>query len=165
MINNTFDYIRGLYPDVLELFPDPYLFLGGDEVGTGCWGANKRIVAWMKAHNISLAAMQSYFEHKLIAIARNVMGKDVIVRQEVYNRATDPVGTLGLHAVVDVWKGSDYGLVKNVTASGLRAVLAGCRYLDIISGETAWGREWVSCYKCDPRVFVGSRAFQYSPPF
>jgi hypothetical protein len=63
--------------------------------------------------------------------------------EQVYNRAADPVTTLGTSAVVDVWKGADYGLLKNVTSNGLRAVLSGCWYLDIVSGATAWGREWL----------------------
>lgn len=66
-----------------------------------------------------------------------------LVLGQVYNRAADPVMTLGTSAVVDVWKGADYGLLKNVTSNGLRAVLSGCWYLDIVSGATAWGREWL----------------------
>ena len=67
--------------------------------------------------------------------------------EQVYNRATDPVVTLGKTAVIDVWKGADYSLLKNVTSNGLRAVLSGCWYLDIISGATAWGREWLDYCK------------------
>ena len=80
-LNTTWDYVRLMYTDALKLFPDPYLFLGGDEVNPGCWADNARVATWLKANNISLANMQGYFEHRLAAIARNEMGKEVIVWQ------------------------------------------------------------------------------------
>jgi hypothetical protein len=30
------------------------------------------------------------------------------------------------------------------------------RYLDIINGDTAWGRDWLSYYACDPHDFDGT---------
>ena len=152
----VYRYIRGLFRSVLPHFPDSYLHIGGDEVNPACWSANKMIQAWLQENKLPLSELQAYFEHRLIAIARDEMQKEVIAWQEVYNRAADPKQTLGRDAVVDVWKGADYALLKNITGAGLRAVLSGCWYLDIIGAGTAWGREWIDYYHCDPRNFDGS---------
>ncbi len=48
--------------------------------------------------------------------------------QEVYQNARDPLAALGPQAVVNVWKGADLGLMENVTATGLRAMLSGAWY-------------------------------------
>ena len=85
-----------------------------------------------------------------------IVRAQVIVWQEVYNRAADPVKTLGTNAVVDVWKGGDTALIANVTSHGLSAVMSGCWYLDLINDDTAWGRDWLTYYHCEPRDFAGT---------
>ncbi len=49
------------------------------------------------------------------SLGLTIVRAQVIVWQEVYNRAADPVKTLGTNAVVDVWKGGDTALIANVT--------------------------------------------------
>lgn len=68
---------------------------------------------------------------------------------QVFQTAKDPVGTLGKDAVIDVWKGGWQETMAQVTTSGLRAVLSNCWYLDIIDGDTAWGRQWIDYYRLE----------------
>eukprot|EP00039_Didymoeca_costata_P010737 m.145292 g.145292 ORF g.145292 m.145292 type:complete len:835 (+) comp14943_c1_seq1:283-2787(+) len=153
--SNTYNYIQALFKELFTRVPDEYTFLGGDEVNTGCWSANATVMAWAKQQNLTASQLQAYFEKQVVGITRN-LGKQVIVWQEVFQTATDPVGTLGKEAVVDIWKGFDKATLQSVTKAGLRAIVSGCWYLDIISGETAWGRQWVDYYNCDPTDFDGT---------
>jgi hypothetical protein len=53
---------------VSALFPDPYFFLGGDEVlPEACWGGNARVAAWAAARNVSAAQLQPYFWRRVWA--------------------------------------------------------------------------------------------------
>lgn len=40
---STFDFIEALLEEVVQLFPDEYLHIGGDEVGYSCWLSNPMI--------------------------------------------------------------------------------------------------------------------------
>ena len=130
--NGTFEYLRSLFQEAATIFPDDYLFLGGDEVATTCWANNPNVTAWLKAQGMPTDAstLQAYFENRLTTIVRTdpKISKEVIVWQEVFQTAKDPVTTLGKNAVVDVWKGQDKATLAAVTEKGLRAVLSGCWY-------------------------------------
>lgn len=80
--NSTYEYIESLLTEVLETFTDEYLFIGGDEVSTGCWSSNPDIRSWLAIKNLTVADLQPYFESALIGIAKK-QGKQVIAWQEV----------------------------------------------------------------------------------
>ena len=64
-----------------------------------------------------------------MGIVRNdpTIAKEVIVWQEVFQTATDPIDTLGQTAVVSVWKGTGAeDVLADVTSAGLRAVVSYC---------------------------------------
>ena len=159
--NSTYEYLRQLFTEAASVFPDDYLFLGGDEVATGCWAANANVTAWLKAHGMPVDAstLQAYYENQLVTLIRTdpAIKKEVIVWQEVFQTAKDPVATLGTSAVVDIWKGGGAAdVVAAVTKAGLRAAVSYCWYLDIIDNDMGWGRQWNSYYKCDPQDFQGT---------
>jgi hexosaminidase len=160
--NSTFDYLRKLFAEAVTIFSDDYLFLGGDEVSTGCWAANTNVTAWLAARGMPLDAstLQAYYEQRVVELVRSDpnIRKEVVVWQEVFQTAADPVATLGTSAVVDVWKGGGGAsdVLAAVTAKGLGAMVSHCWYLDMINGDTAWGREFLSYYACDPQDFAGT---------
>ena len=57
-------YLRALFREAVTIFPDKYVFLGGDEVSTACWASNATVVAWLKAQGMPADAstLQAYFE-------------------------------------------------------------------------------------------------------
>lgn len=44
--NVTFDIIDGFLTEMAELFPGPFLHLGGDEVPVACWTNNASVTSW-----------------------------------------------------------------------------------------------------------------------
>lgn len=36
-LNKTYEFLEKLIEEIVEVFPDKYLHLGGDEVGFACW--------------------------------------------------------------------------------------------------------------------------------
>jgi len=54
-----------------------YTFLGGDEVQSGCWATDANVSTWLKAHGLTAAELQAYYEQQLIGIVRGEMKKEV----------------------------------------------------------------------------------------
>ena len=53
-------------PSILDLFQDPYIHLGGDEVMPKCWNSIPRIVKFAKEHKEigSVSKLQAWFTKK-----------------------------------------------------------------------------------------------------
>ena len=45
---SVYKFLRVLFKEIMELFPDKFLHLGGDEVDKTCWRSNLAIVEFMK---------------------------------------------------------------------------------------------------------------------
>lgn len=76
--------MRNLFSEIVQVFPDQYVHLGGDEVPFDCWGSNPEIKAYMQAHNMSknYALLEGEYIAKLLEITRT-LDANSIVWQEV----------------------------------------------------------------------------------
>jgi len=79
-----YDFIRNLFSEIVQVFPDQYLHLGGDEVPFDCWGSNPEIGDYMKAHNMSnrYELLENQYIAKILAISKS-LDANTIVWQEV----------------------------------------------------------------------------------
>ena len=122
--DKVYDFLDKLYTDVTDVFPDPYLHVGGDEVNGKQWDANASIQKFMKEHNLAdNAALQAYFNAKLIKVVqkhnRQMEGWDEILHPD-----------LPKDAVIQSWRGPK-GLAAAVH-EGYRAMLSNGWYLDLM---------------------------------
>jgi hexosaminidase len=146
--DNVYDFIFELFEEIVEVFSDHHVHLGGDEVGFECWETNEEILKFMKMHNItSFAILEELYIQKLIdQVSR--LKKNSIVWQEVYTNGVKlPNGT-----IVHVWTGNQKKLLSRITHDGLPALLSSCWYLDHLST----GGDWLKFYRCDAHEFPGT---------
>jgi hexosaminidase len=127
----TFDLLEGVLREVVELFPGPFIHLGGDEVETGQWARSERTRARMRELGIDdLQSVQNYYVERLQKHldphGRRVIGWDEIVQSD-----------LPAHAVVMSWRGVE-GAIE-AAARGHETVLspAPTLYLDHIQSTAA----------------------------
>eukprot|EP00658_Telonema_sp_P-2_P012592 TRINITY_DN14793_c0_g1_i4.p1 TRINITY_DN14793_c0_g1~~TRINITY_DN14793_c0_g1_i4.p1 ORF type:complete len:507 (+),score=93.20 TRINITY_DN14793_c0_g1_i4:154-1674(+) len=59
--NSTYDFLNDFLGEMMSIFVDEYVFLGGDEVDASCWDANPSIKAWLTAHQMNSSQLQQYF--------------------------------------------------------------------------------------------------------
>lgn len=100
----TFDFLTDVLDEVMDLFPGPYLHIGGDECPKTRWTACAACQARMQAEGlVDEHALQSYFiqrvERHVNARGRKIIGWDEILE-----------GGLAPNAAVMSWRGTDGGI-------------------------------------------------------
>jgi hexosaminidase len=118
----TYQFIEGFVAEMVQLFPDPYWHIGGDEVTGKHWNQNPRILRFKRTRRIKdNEALHAYFNERLSRILakhhRRMVGWDEILHPEL------PAGS-----VVQSWRGTEY--LGRAAAQGLGAILSAPYYLD-----------------------------------
>ena len=80
----TYQFIAKFLREMVTLFPDQYMHIGGDETPAPDWKTNPRILAFMKTHNLKdNEALQAYFNQRVLKILtslnRKMVGWDEIL--------------------------------------------------------------------------------------
>lgn len=146
---STYTFLFKLFQEIVEVFPDQFVHLGGDEVGFECWASNPDVMEYMKQNRLySFEMLEEKFIQRIVDQI-DVLNRSSLVWQEVYvNGVRLPNGT-----VVHVWTGNRQDLLYRITSDGLPALLSSCWYLDHLST----GGDWRKFYNCDPHDFVGTQ--------
>lgn len=118
----VYTFAEKILSEVTELFPFPYVHVGGDEVDPEHWQANEQINEFRQQHNLADShALHAYFNKRLAEILgrlnRKMIGWDEVLHPDL------PSGT-----VVQSWQGPDaLGRAINM---GYPALLSTGFYLD-----------------------------------
>lgn len=100
----TFQFLETILEETLDLFPSPYIHIGGDEVYKGWWQNCSRCEARMQKEGLQdVNELQSYFVRRidafLTAHGRKLIGWDEILE-----------GGLAPNATVMSWRGTQGGI-------------------------------------------------------
>ncbi|XP_017761829.1 PREDICTED: beta-hexosaminidase subunit beta-like [Eufriesea mexicana] len=144
-----YEFLRQLFAEIVQVFPDQYVHLGGDEVPFNCWMSNPSINAYMKTRNISnYAQLENEYIGKLLQITDSLQASTIVWQEVFENGVLMPNST-----VIDVWTGLWAMKLKEATQAGHPVLLSACWYLDNIAG----GGDWKKFYRCDPLSFDGAQ--------
>lgn len=118
----VYQFIDNIVGELVAIFPDPYLHIGGDEVDASQWQASKSIQAFMRQNQLADAhALQAFFNQKLEQILekhqRRMVGWD-----EIYHPA------LPHNIVIQSWQGPD--ALAASAQDGYQGILSTGFYLD-----------------------------------
>eukprot|EP00040_Diaphanoeca_grandis_P004491 m.29055 g.29055 ORF g.29055 m.29055 type:complete len:569 (-) comp16032_c0_seq1:22-1728(-) len=151
-VDITYDTLDKFLGEMIDLFPPPFLHLGGDEVPDTCWLSDSRIVSWMKNNSIADAnALESYFVNKVATLPNVVKGKRTLVYwEEIFNNNV----VLPADTIIQGWKS---GAVGGVIARGHRATNSFGWYLN--HGCNNYGDGvWTEFYVNDPLKYAFKNA-------
>jgi hexosaminidase len=117
ILNSTYETLSEFFTEILTVFPDSYVHLGGDEVDFTCWQSNPAITAFMKQMNFGkdYARLEEFYVQALIDLLDKIPKKsrpsgrtpakhDYIVWQEVFDNNV----TLDSDTIVHVWKVTNF---------------------------------------------------------
>lgn len=100
----TFSFLEDVLGEVADLFPSPYIHIGGDETAKRWWKESPAAQSFMKIHGLKdEKALQSYFIHRVEEFV-NGKGKKIIGWNEILE------GGLAPNAVVMSWQGTKGGI-------------------------------------------------------
>jgi hexosaminidase len=119
---STYTFIDAFLGEMAQLFPDPYMHIGGDESNGKQWRANPQIKSFMDAHGFKTTVeLQSYFSTRIqkILAAHN---KQMVGWDEILSP------TLPTDAVIQNWHGIEF--LTNAARQGHRGFLSHPYYLD-----------------------------------
>lgn len=94
----------------MEVFPEKYVHIGGDEVGFECWESNNDIKEYVQKLNITFKELEDFFIQKVIDKVSSLNASSV-VWQEVYENGV----RLAEGTVVQVWTGNRLALLSKVS--------------------------------------------------
>ena len=116
----TFEMLQGILEEVIELFPSPYIHVGGDEAGKRDWKTCPDCQARMKAEGLaSVEELQSYLIKRMERFI-NDHGRQLLGWDEILE------GGLSPNATVMSWRGTQGGI--DAISQGHDAVMTPGRY-------------------------------------
>jgi hexosaminidase len=148
--DSTWLMLDKIFTQVAQLFPGPYIHVGGDEAYKGFWKDCPKDQALMKREGItSLDGLQSYFEKKLEKIITS-KGKKMIGWDEILE------GGIAPEATVMSWRGMQGGIKAAQMGHEVIMTPTTYCYLDLYQGDpliepATYSRLRLStCYKFEP---------------
>lgn len=144
----TYTFLERLFGEIVTVFPEKYIHLGGDEVDFECWNSSSVITQFMLTNNITtFEKLEDLFIQRVVDIVDRLNSSSVVWQEVFENRVKLPKGT-----VVQVWTGNRKALLADITSKGLPALLSACWYLDHLKT----GGDWKEFYNCDAHDFPGT---------
>lgn len=96
---NTFSFLKEVFVEIADLFPSPYIHVGGDECSKTWWKADPKTQSFMKEHGLKdETGLQTYFIDQVIGYLK-AKGKKVIGWDEILEPGLDT------SAIIMNWRG------------------------------------------------------------
>ncbi|XP_005093305.1 uncharacterized protein LOC101855238 [Aplysia californica] len=171
--NSTYRFLQTLFQEIMGVFKDQYLHLGGDEVPLGCWQSNPEVMAfatelskkssgrsqqqagssfynsnfgWNNVWSEDVKMVYEYYVNRLIKILNDLGHKRKKgVRYIMWQEVMNNNLQLPNDTIIQVWMG-DMADVMRATSMGYQVLYSTCWYLDHVE----YGTKWPKYYNCDP---------------
>jgi len=153
-LEKTYEFLTAVFKTVAELFPSPWIHIGGDEVSDKAWTNSPLALALMKENGwTDTFELQSYFLKRVQQIVRGLGRKTGAWEEAAYGGGVDTTDSY-----LVVWTKSEPG--RELAEAGYDVVMAPAEhvYFDMGQSEDWWdpGASWAGnvsvekCYAFDP---------------
>jgi hexosaminidase len=122
---STYKLLDKFIAEMVDIFPDRYFHIGGDEVNGKQWDANPKIHEFMQAHNLKdNQALQQYFTDRV---------EKIVSKHHKFMVGWDEIWTPGMpkDIVIQSWRGQDS--LADAARQGYRGILSSGYYLDAMA--------------------------------
>lgn len=117
---DLYPFLRNFLSEMVRIFPDPYLHLGGDEVNLLDWIKNVKIQAWLRQRNMTTAELEPYFWQRMRADVLPVLNRTLSVWED--GRMHIDLSALPAGAVINAYE--TLNTAKTAISRGVRAVVS-----------------------------------------
>ena len=152
--NETFTFLNNLFKEILQVFQDRYIHLGGDEVPLDCWASNRevrRLLSHLTRDNYtggrnSMRKVWNYFTRRLTSdITKMSINRTRGVRMVMWEETLKNELDVPKDTIIQIWF-SKQEAVERAVQKGHKVIFSTCWYLDWIK----YGVQWPQYYLCDP---------------
>lgn len=147
----TFEFLKNVLTEIMELFPSYYIHIGGDEAGKASWRNCPLCIQRMKEQGLAnVNELQSYLIERIERFV-NSKGRSIIGWDEILE------GGLAPNATVMSWRG---------TEGGIKAVRAGHKAI-MTPGEFCYLDSYQDAPHTQPQAFGGylpiEKVYSFNP--
>ncbi|KAL0484177.1 hexosaminidase [Acrasis kona] len=151
-VDKTYEVIDAVFAYVKKVTKNSYIHIGGDEIATQCWKADKQIQQWMKQKGYSsVDELLSYFERRVLDLLKK-HSLSANVWEEVLLNYNQSVVQLPKDTVVTAWTTIDK--LPKIIKAGYPSILSAGWYLDQQNPNNvhhySWVDTWISFYNIEP---------------
>ncbi|XP_052231450.1 uncharacterized protein LOC127844929 isoform X1 [Dreissena polymorpha] len=159
--NETFRFLKNFFKDVLHVFKDEYLHIGGDEVPMTCWQSNPEVTKFQALldgksesnmqtnsfyYGYDIRKVLEYYVTRLVKDIQSLASKRssglrLVFWQEIMNNNVK----LPNDSIIQVWLGG-MEEVERAISLGMNVIYSTCWYINYIE----YGTKWIKYYQCDP---------------
>ncbi|MEY4135066.1 MAG: hypothetical protein RL386_1416 [Bacteroidota bacterium] len=147
---NVYAFLEKVFTEIADLFPNPYIHVGGDECYKGYWAKDPGCQALMKKLGIRhVEDLQGYFMGRVEKIL-SARGKKLLGWDEILEGGISPGAT------VMSWRGTKGGIEAAEMGHDVVMTPTTYAYLDYNQGEQT----------VDPRIYAGlrvSKCYSFEP--
>ncbi|KAI1304973.1 Beta-hexosaminidase subunit beta [Halotydeus destructor] len=123
----TYDFLEQFFAEVVSIFPEQLLHLGGDEAVLDCWHSDANVTAFRKAKDLTVHQLEERYISRLLNLV-NELNRTAILWQEQFDNGH----VLNDDVIIHVWKNDWQSVMSKVTKRGHRAILSSRYYLNYI---------------------------------
>ncbi|CAH8857656.1 unnamed protein product [Trichobilharzia szidati] len=153
---NVWPFLSNLFSEVLSVFPDRVLHLGGSVYDRQSWREDANIQEFMKQKGFDqdYNKLENYYFERLTEVIRNITSKSQSVTPVVWQNVFENGFRGNENAVIiQVHDNSHWeDVTKSVTSSGYRVINSACWSKVVGNFDDAWK----TLYDCDPAAFGGT---------
>lgn len=156
-----YTFLAKFLKEVTTIFPDEYLFLGGDEVDGECWSGSPSVQAWMTKRDMNASGLGRYFWQQMTKEVLPKLDRTLGVWEDDSPQPHPddlPAGSFG-----NIWQAQS--TIVNTTERKFDAVLSGPWYLDQQKpgGCSSYSLEgmWKCFYDVEPLKGLSSEDAKY----
>ncbi|CAH8860971.1 unnamed protein product [Trichobilharzia szidati] len=145
--DDNFNALSSIFNEVLSIFPDTLIHLGGRDVAFDCWQSNPDIQEFMKKQSFdeNYNALEDYYFQKLM---ENVLGMNSsewtvspVIWQDVFENGFRGEAPVVVHLHLPEWKST----LEEAIKAGYRVIFSSCWKLS----EMTLDDDWKKFYECD----------------
>ena len=138
----TYTYLTNILKEIADLFPSPYLHIGGDEVayGSQAWETDPHVQALLKREGLkTVKEAERYFMHRMTKVV-NDLGKTLVGWDELLDLNVDKNKT-----IIMWWRHDKPDYLRKALSEGYTTIMCPRKplYFDFIQCDGhKWGRIW-----------------------
>ncbi|KAI4469177.1 beta-hexosaminidase [Holotrichia oblita] len=171
-----YDYLEGIYQDMIDQFNPDIFHMGGDEVSLGCWNSTPSIVSWMEetkgwgTEEEDFMKLWDVFQSKALERYNKISGKEVPIimwtstlTKPEYIKQYLPNDKY----IIQIWTTGTDDHVKELLDKNYRVIFSNYDALYFDCGSAGWvtdGQNWCSpyigwqkVYGNSPKVLAGDK--------